>query len=305
MAKVFEYDPEKENKGEPQITKPSVRSVASKRGFHSYCSDSEEKESTLDRYIRIKDEICTFQRKLGALSSLKTSSLITANDVANDINSARARLENNTWQPAVSILSRAGLGVNQSGKGLGYEVYADSGPSPYLKQDRALSRLERRIGQSASFESLYDRLNNLCQRADVLNEHKFDRLLSRTKHLLTEVDTTDITEEVAQMSIEGRREREQIEKEKQDKVEAIAKVIGALGASANRVPQTANRLKCQQSLHDQSANVLKRINLLRQKQDAVTALLHRDISSLNMVQTSLAENLAVMKKNAESLKARV
>lgn len=316
-SKVFEYDPAAEG-GAAVHDKPSLRAVASKRGYHSW-GTSEDKETTLERYSRIKDEIRTFQERLRALAQYQfveqnaVRQTVGTTALAVDMKEMQMALtdDDGRWQQADAIINRAQHGVAKSGKGSTFNIFIDTASSRLLPLDRQLAQLEKAVGPKMNKElgSLQQRLCELMHRAELLTEHKFDNVLRRTKHLATEIDTLDMpdnyTRRKSVVSVEVAKQEQVAAEEKQQKIEDFLTTSHRLEHAVHSVLQVTDRLKAQNDIHTESASVLQRIEKLRQKQSAVSMLLQRDIGSLKLVQGSLSNNLEIMKNNAQALKARI
>jgi len=315
-SKVFEYDPAAEG-GQAGYVKPSLQTIASKRGYHSW-GTSEEKETMFERYSRIKDEIRRFQERLEALAQYQSDEqcavhqTVGTTDVAADMKEMQTTLadDDGQWQQADATIKRAQNGMTKLGKALPLHIYIDTASSSLLPLDRQLAHLEKTVGHGVQMElgSLQQRLCELMHRAELLTEHKFENVLRRTKHLATEIDTLDMPDNYRRNSIvtvELAKAQQVAAEEKQQKIEDFLVTSRRLEQAMHSVSQATDRLKAQKDIHTESASVLQRVEILRQKQSAVSMLLQRDISSLRLVQTSLGSNLEIMKKNAQELESRV
>merc|ERR1712154_654906 len=97
----------------------------------------------------------------------------------------------------------------------------------------------------------------------------------------------------------------QITKTKEEKINKLFDMMTRWDQSALQLPTIVSRLRSVKNLHEESANVVQKVNRLDTQNKMIQQALESNKNMLENVQSSLSQNAATMTKNMESITARL
>merc|ERR1712176_440615 len=96
----------------------------------------------------------------------------------------------------------------------------------------------------------------------------------------------------------------QITKTKEEKIKKMFDMMTRWDQAALQLPTIVSRLRSVKNLHEESANVVQKVNRLETQNKLIQKSLESNKNMLQNVQSSLSQNAATMTKNMESTTER-
>merc|ERR1712129_301094 len=97
----------------------------------------------------------------------------------------------------------------------------------------------------------------------------------------------------------------QITKTKEEKIKKMFDMMTRWDQAALQLPTIVSRLRSVKNLHEESANVVQKVNRLETQNKLIQKSLESNKNMLQNVQSSLSQNAATMTKNMESITERL
>lgn len=294
------------------VTKEEAASLAQKGVPVS--GGSPRLESPFDRFMRLKNEIASFQGTVAHLSD-KSPIISQANQNLNKVESQTDALieGSGVWSflpvnsPAPSTVVGHDSGTKvvseaisslHSGKTVKYEVTSKStsGPSSTaaLMADK-VAVIEQAVGDVTG-DALNQRLSKMLHEMQLLDAERLGALSRRIQHILREFAVAGGAAE---------RKHATATEESEAKVKALEDATKSHPSPMGDVATTVSKLQSKSTEHQRAAECLVRIQRLQRQSMAVQQTLSDDTAALNALAKSMVTNMAVMKANAESLTTKL
>eukprot|EP01084_Bolivina_argentea_P306374 529419_1 len=164
-----------------------------------------------------------------------------------------------------------------------------------------LSNLEKIIGRSPDNASIGDMTRSIEYLSSILSllsdDMKLEGLVRRAQVL---------RKKLQEIQAKGHAAIElQITKTKEEKINKLFDMMTRWDQAALQLPTIVQRLRSIKNLHEESANVIEKVNKLEVQNKLIQQSLTSNKSILNNVQKSLAENASVMSKNMKLIQERL
>jgi len=146
-------------------------------------------------------------------------------------------------------------------------------------------------GMNRNVEYLAKRLELLCDQNRLSTlKRRVDALKEACKDIKS----------VTQSTLE-----EQITKSKEHKINQMFEMMERWDQASHALPAIVNRLRALQNLHQESADMLHKVNGLESQQHLIAQTLEENAQLLQQVSENLSENSKTMQANAQSVDQRI
>jgi len=263
--------------------------------------DSEEAE-----YLPLLlNEIDKLQGELGGITSnsdlrniLDTETLETLN-MDQHILALRENLEYKNSEALLERLKDIQRHGDAEANNVTYKIEYDPS-SEKVKQELKYAELQRRIGNlekilgNTKSNDLSESINKLKNTTELLSENSLDSLFGRISYVNQQLDR--LGNKKAQVSLEGG---------KLSKIEASHDSYKQLETTAEGLPDLIGRFESLQVVHEESANIVNKVDKLKENQNAVLRNLGENQELLKKMEETFKTNLEMMNANIKSLQDRV
>merc|ERR1719461_2391945 len=96
-----------------------------------------------------------------------------------------------------------------------------------------------------------------------------------------------------------------LQKQKEEKIKKMFDMMTRWDQAALQLPTIVSRLRSVKNLHEESANVVQKVNRLETQNKLIQQSLESNKNILQNVQQSLSKNATTMQKNMESIMERL
>merc|ERR1711933_110867 len=164
-----------------------------------------------------------------------------------------------------------------------------------------LCNLEKIVGPKPDNATIGDMTRSVEYLSSVLellsDDMKLEQLVRRAH---------DLRKKLQEIQSKGHGAIElQITKTKEEKIKKMFEMMTRWDAAAMQLPTIVQRLRSVKNLHEESANVVQKVNRLETQNKLIQQSLESNKNMLQNVQQSLAQNAATMSKNMESITERL
>merc|ERR1719414_1236211 len=164
-----------------------------------------------------------------------------------------------------------------------------------------LSNLEAIIGRKPDNAAVGDMTRSIEYLSNVLSllsdDMKLDALVRRAQVL---------KKKLQDIQTRGHEANElQITKTKEEKISKLFDMMTRWDAAALQLPTVVDRLRSVKNVHEESANIVQKVNNLETQNKLIADQLASNQKLLTNVQASLAQNASLMSKNMKTIQDRL
>ena len=164
-----------------------------------------------------------------------------------------------------------------------------------------LCNLEKIVGNKPENATIGDMTRSVEYLSSVLellsDDMKLEQLVRRAH---------DLRKKLQEIQSKGHGAIElQITKQKEEKIKNMFDMMSRWDQAALQLPTIVSRLRSVKNLHEESANVVQKVQTLETQNKSIQQSLESNKKMLQNVQTSLAENAETMTKNMKLIQERL
>jgi len=183
-------------------------------------------------------------------------------------------------------------------------------PAVVAEVEKRLAQLEKVVGLGqtpsivveesvGSFPDIWSGLKELDKKLSNLDPAKLESTQRRVKGLMADFSELEVLEH--RLSLQ----KSTISASYQEKINGIWNAITRWDKSAQQLPTVIGRLQSLRGLHEESAQVLSRLQAIEQQQELIERTLRFDKDALAKFTTTFASNAKVMQDNISSIETRI